>query len=162
MIEYLDIVTPDDQIIGRASREQIYAEKHIHRIVHVLLFTQKNEIILQRRSATVKFCPLHWCSSAAEHVQSGETWEQGAIRECKEELDIYIVPKFAYKDLYDDGQGLIKLLTTFTATHDGPLNPSPREVESVKTFSISEIEKLLTGEEKIHPELAYILKKHYQ
>ncbi|MFA6908497.1 MAG: NUDIX domain-containing protein [Patescibacteria group bacterium] len=161
MTEYLDIVNEADEVIGRAPRDQIYAEKKLHRIVHVLLFTSSGKIILQKRAKHVSFCPLHWSTSVGGHVRSGETWEQAAVREAQEELGIQIEPLFGYTDMYTPVTAIHKILTTFTAVYDGVLTPNPKEVDSIRAFSLKEAKTLIHNGEKIHPELAFILTTHY-
>ena len=49
-MEYLDIINENDQIIGQASKKDIYNKMLRHRIVHVLIFNNKNEMLLQQRN----------------------------------------------------------------------------------------------------------------
>lgn len=65
MPEILDIVNTEDQVVGQATREDVYAQKHMHRIVHVVVRDKAGRFLLQIRSATVKYRPLHWVTSAA-------------------------------------------------------------------------------------------------
>jgi 16S rRNA (adenine1518-N6/adenine1519-N6)-dimethyltransferase len=70
MPEILDIINMDDQVIGQATREDVYANNHMHRIVHIVVRDKAGRFLLQIRSATVKYRPLHWVTSAAGHVQA--------------------------------------------------------------------------------------------
>lgn len=70
MPEILDIINLDDQVIGQATREDVYDKKHMHRIVHIIVRDSAGRFLLQIRSATVKYRPLHWVTSAAGHVQA--------------------------------------------------------------------------------------------
>jgi len=60
----------------------------MHRAVHVFLFNGSREIYVQRRSASKDRHPLKLDSSAAGHVDPGESYEQAAVRELSEELGI--------------------------------------------------------------------------
>lgn len=51
MPEILNIIDINDQIIGQATREDIYANKHIHRIVHIVVRDNSGKQLLQLRSA---------------------------------------------------------------------------------------------------------------
>ena len=87
-MEILDIVDQNDNIIGQAPKDDAYENKLGHRIVHVLIFNDQKKMVLQLRSANVSFCPLHWSTAVGGHVQAGETYEQAAIREYEEELNL--------------------------------------------------------------------------
>lgn len=57
--------------------------------VHTWIMNDKNEFLIQKRSANKKIYPNKW-SQTGGAVDSGETSLQGAIREVKEELGIEI------------------------------------------------------------------------
>jgi isopentenyldiphosphate isomerase len=160
-IEYVDIVDDYDKIIDKTSVEKIYANKHLHRIVHILIFNRKGEMALQFRSKHKAFCPHHWGTSVGGHVQSGENYEQAALREMEEELGTKCKVTMMYKDLYEDGTGLQKFLGTFKATFEGPFKLNPEEVDKLEFFGLEQIQKMIDSGEKIHPELLFILRKHF-
>jgi isopentenyldiphosphate isomerase len=62
----------------------------MHRAVHILLFNSKGELFLQKRSMSKDEQPGKWDSSAAGHVDSGETYIDCAQREIAEELGIVV------------------------------------------------------------------------
>ncbi|MFA6553470.1 MAG: NUDIX domain-containing protein [Patescibacteria group bacterium] len=160
-MELLDVVNDKDEIIGKADIKKAHAEKLLHRIVHVLIMNHTGEMALQMRSAQRHFCPQHWCTAVGGHVQSGETYEQAAIRECREEIGTTI-PKMkkTFYDLYRHEQQGDKFLTTFVATYDGPFYPNPEEVEKIVFFKIEKIKDMIKAGEKFHPELLFLLNKH--
>ncbi len=160
-MEYLDIVNEEDSVIGSASIQDIYDKKLLHRIVHVLIFDDKGRIALQKRSKHKSFSPEHWCTSAGGHVQKGETYEQGALREYKEELGVEAELELFKKDFFSDKRGIRKFLRIFKTTYNGPFNLNPEEVEKMEFFTIEEIQKLVDSGEKFHQELLYFLKKYF-
>ncbi|MCL5432508.1 MAG: NUDIX domain-containing protein [Patescibacteria group bacterium] len=164
-MEYLDVVNEKDEIIGEASRGDIYKKYLMHRIVHIFIFNKKGKICLQLRGKNISFMPLHWCSSAAGHVRKGETYKNAIRREMFEELGTDLDIKFLYKDVYEYKTvqpGLKLFLVTFKATNDGPFKINRKEVERVDFFSVKEVQKMIDRGEKFHPELLFLLQRHFK
>lgn len=160
-MEYIDVVNENDEVITNASKEDIYKKLLRHRIIHILLFNDKNEMALQLRSKTVSFCPMHWCTAVGGHVQSGESYEQAAIREYQEELgEISDLDLFS-KDYYIAKNRPDKFLCIFKTKFNGPFNIDPIEVEKVEFFTIEKIKNMINIGEKFHPELLFILNKYF-
>ena len=88
MIELLDIVDASDRVLGRATRAEIHRTQRFHRAVHILVSNGRDEVFLQKRSASKDTNPNCWDSSAAGHVDSGESYLPAAIRELEEELGV--------------------------------------------------------------------------
>ena len=161
-MEFLDIVNENDEVIGKASRKEVYEKRLDHRIVHIILFNDKGEMALQLRSRRISFCPHHWGTPVGGHVQSGESYEEAALREFKEELGTAAKISFAYKDLYNDPRGLRKFLVTFRTVFNGPFNINSKEVEKMEYFSLDKIQDIINSGEKFHPELLFLLRKHFK
>jgi len=172
-MEFIDVINEDDEVVGKAPKNEIYEKKLLHRIVHIFVFNDKGEMALQLQSINKKFCPQHWCTSAAGHVRSGETVEHAALRELEEEIGIRQKINFSYKDLYEyhssvlQGRypaqnGLRKILVSFKTVFNGPFKINPFEVEKVEFFNLGEIQNMIDDGEKFHPELLFLLKKHFK
>lgn len=86
--ELLPVVDENDREIGTAPRWQVHAEGLRHRAVHILVFDGRGRLYLQRRSTAKDTHPLKWTTSASGHVDPGETYQQAATRELKEELGL--------------------------------------------------------------------------
>lgn len=164
-MEFLDVVDESDNILRSAPRKEVYENLLTHRIAHVIVFDSEGKMALQMRSSEVSFCPLHWCTTAGGHVRSGETYEQAALRELKEETGKTLRIVFAHKDLYEyknnPRKGLKKFLATFTAKFDGPFSIDKKDVDRIEFFTLGEIQKMINKGEKFHPELLFLLKKYY-
>jgi len=160
-MEYLDIINEKDEVIGTASMEEAHQQKLPHRIVHIFIFNKENKMALQLRSQYKSFCPNHWCTPVGGHVRAGETYEQAAFRECKEELGVKLEITSTHKDIYEDGLGNKLFLTTYKAITDGPFNINPEEVQKVEFFTLEQIQSMINSGEKFHPELLFLLKKHF-
>ena len=91
MDERFSIVDKNDRILRYASRSEVHGNNFRHRAVHILIFNQAGDVYLQQRSRWKDRHPLKWDSSAAGHVAAGESYDDTARRELKEELGV-IVP----------------------------------------------------------------------
>jgi 16S rRNA (adenine1518-N6/adenine1519-N6)-dimethyltransferase len=90
MDECFPIVDKNDRILRYASRPQVHGNNLRHRAVHILIFNQAGDVYLQQRSRWKDRHPLKWDSSAAGHVAAGESYDDTARRELKEELGVIV------------------------------------------------------------------------
>jgi len=162
-MEMIDEVNEKDQVIGQVEHDEIYNKSFNRRIVHVLIFNNKGEMAIQFRSKKKRFLPQHWVTSAGGHVQAGENCKDAAIREMEEEIGINLDVEFLYKDVYKnlkEGEH-VKFLYTYKLIFDGPFKPNFDEIEKIEFFSLDQIQDMIDKGEKFHPELFYLLNKHY-
>lgn len=89
-MEWLDIVDEHNRVVGRDTRDNIHANRLMHRAAHILLFNERGEVFVQLRSASKDVNPSLWDTSAAGHVDSGESYIACAVRELKEELGVHV------------------------------------------------------------------------
>ncbi len=161
-MESLDIINENDEVVGSATRDEVYAQKLRHRIVHVMLRDSNGKLLLQKRSGEVSFKPGHWVTSAGGHVRSGESFEQAALREMSEEIGVSIPLEMKFKDQYISvEQQIPKILETFEGSYSGTLRLDPNEVAEAVYFTVPEIQTMIENGEKFHPELLFLFYKHY-
>lgn len=86
--EFFDVVDDFDRVVGRDTRSRIHELNLKHRAAHVLVFNSKGKLFLQKRSHSKDSSPGLWDSSAAGHLDSGEDYDDCALRELEEELGI--------------------------------------------------------------------------
>lgn len=137
--EVFDIVDAEDNVVGQTSRHEVHSQKLRHRAVHIFVLNDEGELFLQKRSRWKDVCPLKWDSSAAGHVNTGQAYEETAIREIEEELgvqtDVHFVSKI--EPCEETGHEFVAL---FEARHSGPFRLPPSEVEYGEWFTFPQID----------------------
>ena len=88
MEEILDIVNESDEVVAQAPRSEIHQKNLLHRATHIILTNSKQQIFMQLRSMSKDTNPGRWDSSAAGHVDAGESYVDCASRELEEELGV--------------------------------------------------------------------------
>jgi len=126
--EEFDVVDERDEVIGTGPRNEVHRCALLHRAVHILIFNRHGELLLQKRSAWKDSEPGKWDSSAAGHLEPGESYAAAAARETEEELGIRpeLTPVGKVRACSNTGQEFVEV---FTAQHDGPYLLPPSEVE---------------------------------
>ena len=167
MTEYLDIVDEKDTIVTpHVPYEEVHALKARHRAVHVLLFNDADEILIQLRSEKKKAFPLHWTFSAGGHVRHKESYEKAAVREIKEELELDIPEDklvLKGKGIYTDELDHKIYYQTYAVTYDGPIEVTENdEVKAVQFVTWQTLQEMMRSpEHKIHSELIEVLTRHW-
>jgi isopentenyldiphosphate isomerase len=90
--EWLPVVNDRDEVIGKERRGMVHAKGLLHRAVHVLVFRADGRLYLQRRSLFKDTSAGKWDSSCSGHVDPGESYEQSALRELREEIGLDLSP----------------------------------------------------------------------
>lgn len=95
--ELLDLVNGNDEVIGKTYRRDFYrAEGHepgYIREVALFLKNDKGQLWIPTRTADKRIAPGGVDYSMGGHVAAGETYEEAAIREAKEELNLDLKPE---------------------------------------------------------------------
>ncbi len=89
-------VDKDDNRISLRPREDFHKYNIIHRSSVLLLFNQRNEILLQKRSENKKWFPGMYDFSVAGTVND-ESYEDCMKREIQEELGVDLNFEFIFK-----------------------------------------------------------------
>lgn len=91
MLHPIDIITKSNRPTNQRSDPEDATNRGLwHRGVHVALYTSNGKILIQKRSLEMISKPGLLEIGVGGFVDSGETPEQAAIREVKEETNIHI------------------------------------------------------------------------
>lgn len=154
--EIFDVVDASGAVIGTASWDELHENGLLHVTAAVILFkdSSKQEVLLQRRSMSVKQMPGLLQHAAGGHVVSGKTPDEGVRMELQEELfheqelpeiELRKVTHFHQHDI----PGNCEILHIYEGFYDGPFSPSPHEL-SGEPFWVDWEQLLLDIKE--HPE----------
>lgn len=86
--EIFDVVDDQDRVIDQRPRSEVHRLKLNHRAVHVLVFSRRGAVFLQKRSMRKDCFPGTWDSSASGHLDRGEAYDACALRELREEIGL--------------------------------------------------------------------------
>ncbi|HEU5395140.1 MAG TPA: NUDIX domain-containing protein [Candidatus Methylomirabilis sp.] len=143
--ELFDVVDEADRVIGLATRAVVHRDGLRHRSSHVFLLNSHGELFLQRRALTKDEDPGAWDSSAAGHLDAGESYVAGAVRELREELGVTVEPTRLVEvaRLPATAEAGWEFRRLFVLSTDEPLSPDPTEVMEGRFLAAVEIERRL-------------------
>lgn len=145
MPERVQFVDENDNPVGAGTREEAWANDYIMRHAHILLRDENDKILLARRSPDKKSSPNCWSSSAAGHVDEGESYDTAANRELFEELGIRtpltLIGKFRSQHPTSTTGNLDAFVSIYSGTiaSDTQITIDPKEVAEAKWFAKEEI-----------------------
>ncbi len=155
--EILEIVDCDNRVIGTAGRTEIHKRHFMHRAVHVFLFSSAGELFLQKRAQTKDEFPGYYDSSAAGHVNPGESYHEAAERELKEELGIE-APLEKVAELPASQETGWEFVFFYSAITDVAVKLNYEEIEEGRFYSLDEIRTLLLSDgDKCTPSVKTLL-----
>lgn len=162
MDEYIDIVTSEGLPTGKtALKSEAHKNGWYHNTVHLWLFTNKGDVLLQQRSHKKPIHPLLWDVSVAGHIDSGESFVEAAVRECEEEIGLMVNPEdlihigtSLHKSEYNEGTVKdYEFHQIYISEFEGNLEKlkiQQDEVEAVKMVDFKTFEELLIQSETNH------------
>lgn len=142
--EILEIVDENGKALRLAPRSDIHGNPSLlHKVVHVLVFNDAGELLLQKRSMNKDVAPGKWDTSVGGHIPAAEDLIEAAKREMEEELGIIsedIKPLYSYihSNSYES-----ELVYTHLCMHNGPFSFNREEIDEVKFWSIEDIKRVM-------------------
>lgn len=147
VITLMDIVDMNDMIIGQADFDDVYASLNtenpmVFRTVSVFVIDHLGRLLVQKRSNSLRVAPGLWDSSAAGHIDIGDSYEKTALKELSEELGISVSKReliFIGK-LVPDQYSLWSFSVLYLLKHNGPFKTN-EEVDEIRFVQINDLEK---------------------
>jgi isopentenyl-diphosphate Delta-isomerase len=116
------------------------------------LVNEQGQLLLARRADHKSQDPGLWGPSVTGKVEAGESFEQAAVREAEEELDLKphaYKPDFLFATDFNHPDGETREFKVFIAEVPNTINDQLRidlnEVAEIKWLSVNDIRKLLRG-----------------
>jgi 8-oxo-dGTP pyrophosphatase MutT (NUDIX family) len=143
--EILDIVDEEDRVIGQAPRGEAYARGLRHRCVFVQARDADGRVFVHRRTPTKLVFPSLYDMFVGGVVGAGESYDDAALREAREELGVTGLPRprYLFKFLYSDGAGLSWWSAVYEVRCDPPVRPQAEEVAWHAFLPEDEVERRL-------------------
>lgn len=139
MEEQFDVVSEDDEVIGRCTRKEAHTRGHIHRSVLFFILDKDHRVFLNQRTESKEFYPGYWSIVFGGHVHAGESYEETVIREAKEEAGIDDQPLFvtSFKKRFDrEDKENVRVYAIVT---DKKLSIDPEEIKQGVFATVEEI-----------------------
>ena len=139
--ELLDIVSDDDTVTGQEMRSVVHQQGLQHRGVHVFLFNEQGEMLIQKRSADRANSPSLWDCSVSEHVKAGESYLEAVMRGLREEMGVEgIEISLRGKIQMEYGRNDNEISEIYEGELNGKqVNFDPGEIAEVKFVSLEKI-----------------------
>ncbi|MBC2019147.1 NUDIX hydrolase [Listeria seeligeri] len=150
-MEEWDLLNVNRERTGKTHiRGEKLADGDLHLVIHVCIFNQKGQLLIQKRQKDKESWPNYWDFSAAGSALKGETSRQAAEREVQEELGITIDlsktrAKFSYH--FDEGFDDYWFITEDVELKD--LTLQKEEVADARFVTPEELEMLKNAGEFI-------------
>lgn len=147
-MEYFDLVDEKDNVIGKIKEtEQVQPNKL--RFINIIIIDENKKIIVSKRSGNRIIFPNCYDFSVGGHVNSGESYEQAAYRELKEELNIENVKliEIGYFNPYKDNVDTFSKL--YLSRYNNKIEEYDKEgITDIFYMTIDEIKELIRKEPK--------------
>ena len=148
--EILEVVDENDNVIGLETRAKIHKEGLLHREIHIWFITPSGEIIFQHRAKNKETYPDKLDATVGGHVEPNMSYEETAVKECKEETGMNINSKKLFflakmrKKSFDKVTGLINntIRAQYAYLYDGLVSDLKVEDDNGEGFEAWKISRL--------------------
>lgn len=143
--DLLPVVDEYDKVIEIQRRRQVHLGRLRHRAVQIGVVTPEGRVWLQKRSQAKDAWPGAWDLSSTGHVDAGESYDEAARRELREELGIENRPAFVTKVEACERTGW-EFQSLYALRWAGEITEFNRqEIEQMRAFTLEEIREMMRG-----------------
>jgi isopentenyldiphosphate isomerase len=138
--ELITVVDEYDNFIENRPRKEVHQLGLRHRAVHILVFNDANQVFLQKRALTKDVNAGLWDTSAAGHVDAGESYDACAHRETIEELGVCVDDSLSFlfklPAIPETGMEFVQV---YRCQHNGPFTLEVGEIDDGQWFDIQKV-----------------------
>jgi isopentenyldiphosphate isomerase len=157
--EIVTIVDEHNKVIGAVPRREMRAKNLPHRSTYILVFNTQGELYVQKRTMSKDVFPGYYDAAVGGVVLTGESYEQGAVRELEEEMGIRNVPLTWLFNFYFVDERTRVWGGAFSCMYDGEVILQEEEVEGVTLMTSAEILRR-SESEPFTPDGLYVLRRY--
>ena len=139
----IPVVNEQDEIIGYKERNDT-VRGDICRVSSLWITDKDGDLLLTQRALNKKINPGMWGPAVSGIAEEGETYEENIIREAREEIGLEgFTPVCSVKKRISTRHEYFVQWYTTIIDRNYPLKKQDEEVEQIKWFTKSEIEKFV-------------------
>ena len=147
MIHDIILVNEQDEPVGTMEKMEAHRKALLHRAFSVFIFNARGEMLLQQRSIKKYHSAGLWTNACCSHPKPGEDTKNAAETRLQEEMGfgtpLTKIFEFTYRSAFDNGLTEYEFDHVYAGTYDGPMQPSPDEVNDYCYKSLDEIKSSL-------------------
>ncbi len=144
-MELLHNVTEDDSVLGPVERSKAHDNELLHRSGMIFLVRSDGKILLQHRSSVKTPFPDCWDSSSSFHIVFGESYEEAARRELREETGISAQPAYLGKFSYHVSPEN-EIVAVFSCMSDETVMIDRSESSGASFHTMDEVNRIIASE----------------
>ena len=157
-MELVDLLNNRKELTGETCERNAVPDGKYRLSIHIWIVNDKNEILIQQRSANRKKFPNMWTNTGGACI-AGETSIETVFRELKEELDI--TPSVDNLELiasYKREKDYVDVWVLKQNINITDLKFNDNEVQDAKWVTVEEWKKLLIEEQAVKSSTDYFFK----
>jgi isopentenyl-diphosphate Delta-isomerase len=143
------LVDEQDNETGLMEKMEAHEKAVLHRAFSVFIFNPAGEMLLQQRAISKYHSGGLWTNACCSHPLPGEATDAAAQRRLHEELGFNTPLQkafdFIYKAAFDNGLTEYEFDHVFTGMYDGPIAPSPEEVQDYCYKAMDDIKQSIAS-----------------
>lgn len=157
-MEIVDLLNNRKELTGETCERNAVPDGKYRLSIHIWIVNDKNEILIQQRSANRKMFPNMWTNTGGACI-AGENSIETVFRELKEELDI--VPSIDNLELiasYKREKDYVDVWILKQNINITDLKFNDNEVQDTKWVTVEDWKKLLIKKQAVKSSTDYFLK----
>ena len=125
--ELVDVIDDAGKTVAVVTRAEMRAQRLPHRCAYILVFNAHGKLFIHLRTPTKDVFPSHWDVTIGGVLAAGESFDDGARREAREEIgvEVHAEPLFPFR--YQDSCTIVHG-KVYRVDHDGPFQLQPEEI----------------------------------